>query len=64
MVTEPFDFDREDMASLQGELSPGVNVRFVSLPTLIAMKELANRPRDTDDIKHLKWIQEEHKRDE
>jgi len=52
------------MSALQGELSPGVSVRFVSLPTLIEMKELANRPRDIDDIKHLKWIQEEQKRDE
>ena len=63
-VTEPFDFDREHSAALRGELSAGVMVRFVSLPTLIAMKELANRPRDTDDIKHLKWIQQEHKPDE
>lgn len=63
-VTEPFDFQRESMDALQGELSPGVNVRFVSLPTLIAMKEAANRSRDIDDVQHLRWIQEEKKPDE
>jgi len=40
-----------------------VNVRFVSLPTLIAMKEAANRPRDIDDVQHLRWIQLEKKPD-
>ena len=62
-VTEPFDFQRESTDALQGELSPGVNVRFVSLPTLIAMKEAANRPRDIDDVQHLRWIQLEKKPD-
>jgi hypothetical protein len=28
------------------------------------MKELANRPRDIDDLQHLGWIQEEKKPDE
>jgi hypothetical protein len=63
-VTEPFDFQRESMDALQGELSAGVNVRFVSLPTLIVMKKAANRPRDIDDVQHLRWIQEEAKPDE
>lgn len=63
-VTEPFDFQRESIDALQGELSPGVTVRFVSLPTLIAMKEAANRPRDIDDVQHLRRIQEEKKPDE
>jgi hypothetical protein len=26
---------------------------------LIAMKEVAGRPRDVDDIQHLRWIMEE-----
>jgi hypothetical protein len=34
-------------------------VRFVSIPALIAMKEVAGRPRDVDDIQHLRWIMEE-----
>lgn len=29
-------------------------VRFVSIPTLIRMKELANRPQDHIDIEHLR----------
>ena len=63
-VDEPFDFEREYVVAMQGELAPGLNVRFVSLPTLIAMKEEANRPRDLDDIQHLRWILEEQKSDE
>jgi hypothetical protein len=35
---------------LQGELAPGLTVRFVSIFMLIAMKQLANRPQDLDDI--------------
>jgi predicted nucleotidyltransferase len=62
-VTVPFDFEREYAMAMQGELVPGVTVRFVSLPTLIAMKQEANRPRDLDDIQHLRWIMEEKKRD-
>jgi len=57
-VTEPFDFQRESTHALEGELSPGVIVRFVSLPTLIAMKEAAKRPRDIDDVQHLRWTKE------
>ena len=49
-VTEPFDFETESERALEGELSPGVIVRFVSLETLIAMKEAARRPRDLDDL--------------
>lgn len=62
-VTEPFDFRRESTHALSGELSPGVTARFVSLPTLIAMKEAARRPRDIDDLQHLQWILEEKKPD-
>jgi hypothetical protein len=63
-VTEPFDFEREIGQAMLGELAPGIRVRFVSLPTLIAMKEIASRPRDIDDVQHLRWIQEEKKPDE
>jgi hypothetical protein len=63
-VTEPFDFEREHANALQGELAPSVTARFVSLPTLIAMKEAAHRPRDVDDVQHLRWIREERKPDE
>lgn len=63
-VAEPFDFEPEYAAAMHGELAPGLSVRFVSLRTLIAMKEEANRPRDVDDIQHLRWILEERKSDE
>jgi hypothetical protein len=64
LVTEPFDFDSEYETAMQGELAPGLMVRFVSISTLIAMKQLANRPRDLDDIEHLRIIIEEKRRDE
>lgn len=63
-VTEPFDFERECANAMRGELAPGLSVQFVSLPTLIAMKEVANRPRDLDDLQHLRWILEDQKPDE
>lgn len=61
-VTEPFDFDSEYDRALVGELSPDLFVRFVSIPTLIAMKRIANRPRDLDDIEHLEIILNEERR--
>lgn len=57
-VYEPFDFSREHELAMQGELAPGVVARFVSIPTLIRMKQLAGRPRDLDDIEHLRMLQE------
>jgi hypothetical protein len=62
-VTEPFDFDSEYEAAPRQEIGPGLFVQFVSIPTLIAMKEVANRPIDADDIQHLRWIMEEKRRD-
>jgi hypothetical protein len=58
-VFEPFDFEQEDKEALQGEVAPGLVVRFVSITTLIAMKELAGRPNDHVDVQHLRWILEE-----
>jgi len=57
-VYEPFNFTSEHAASLCAELLPGIEVRFISIPTLIAMKKIAGRPRDLDDIQHLEWLQE------
>lgn len=63
-VSVPFDFDSEYEAAMQGEVAPGLTVRFVSIPTLIAMKQVAKRPRDLDDIEHLRMIMEEKRRNE
>jgi len=63
-VFEPFDFETEYSAAMQGELLSGLTARFVSIPALIRMKEAANRPRDVDDIQHLRWILEDQNRHE
>ncbi len=62
-ITEPFDFDAEYRIARQQQLALGLFIRFVSIPTLIAMKEVANRPRDVDDIQHLRWLVEEQRAD-
>jgi hypothetical protein len=46
------------------DTSAKVEADFVSIPALIAMKQLANRPRDLDDIEHLRLIMEEKRRNE
>jgi hypothetical protein len=54
-VSEPFPFNEEYDKALVKPL-PGVSgpgIRFVSVPTLIAMKKLADRPQDRIDIEHL-----------
>jgi hypothetical protein len=63
-VSEPFEFDDEYNHCMEGELLPGLTTRFVSIPTLIKMKEVANRARDIDDIQHLRWIIEEQKKND
>ena len=52
-VTEPFDFDAEYASALTSPLNERLTVRFVSLPTLIRMKEEADRPQDREDIEQL-----------
>lgn len=61
-VYEPFDFEEEYSSAFEGEIRPGLVTRFVSIPTLIRMKEEAGRPRDADDIQHLRWILEDEER--
>jgi len=53
-VTEPFDFDTEHDAALRKSLSGRLEVRVVSISTLIAMKEAAGRPEDKIDVEHLR----------
>jgi hypothetical protein len=53
-VTEPFAFDAEFAQALVKPLYPDLPVRFVSLQTLIRMKQLANREQDRIDIENLR----------
>jgi hypothetical protein len=55
-VSEPFSFDEEYSRALTKPLLTSMHVRFVSLPTLIAMKAAAGRPQDLIDIEHLKMM--------
>ena len=56
-VTEPFNFEEEYEGALCDEFAPGVEIRFVSLDTLIAMKRKVGRPKDLDDIENLSLAQ-------
>jgi hypothetical protein len=53
-VAEPFDFDAEYDAALRKPLFGRLEVRIVSLPTLIRMKEAVGRPEDKLDVEHLR----------
>lgn len=53
-VTEPFDFDSEFARALTKPLHGTVPVRFVSIATLIRMKEAAGRSQDKIDIEYLR----------
>jgi hypothetical protein len=54
-VTEPFDFSEEYARALVKPLGP-VAVRFVSIFSLIRMKEIAGRPQDRIDIEYLRKL--------
>lgn len=53
-VQEPFPFDQEHARALVKPLYGSIEVRFVSIPTLIHMKEAAGREQDRIDIEHLR----------
>ncbi len=55
-VTEPFNFNHEYENSNMVQLDQNLNVRIISIQTLIDMKNNVGRDRDKDDIKHLTWI--------
>lgn len=55
-VSEPFDFSAEYARAEIREVSPGVNVHVVCLPTLLAMKRAAGRPKDLADIDELSLL--------
>jgi hypothetical protein len=52
----PFDFERERDRAVYEDINDGVSVPFVSLQTLIQMKEEAGRPKDLDDLEALRWL--------
>lgn len=62
-VIEPFDFDVEyERAYSSTVKAPGVEptiARYVAIPALIQMKEEVARVQDLEDVRHLRWIQEE-----
>jgi hypothetical protein len=53
-VSEPFPFDAEYAHAVVKPLGGSLAVHFVSIPTLILMKELAGRAQDLIDIENLK----------
>jgi flagellar assembly factor FliW len=53
-VTEPFSFDEEYERALKKPLHGSLEVRFVTIATLIRMKEPARRTQDLIDIENLK----------
>jgi hypothetical protein len=53
-VREPFPFEEEYANALIKPLYGTIEVRFISIPTLIKMKEAAGREQDRIDIEHLR----------
>jgi hypothetical protein len=53
-VREPFPFDEEYANALIKPLYGSVEVRFVSIRTLIKMKESVGREQDRIDVEHLR----------
>ncbi len=56
-VSEPFAFDDVYARAPRREVEPGVEVAVVPLDELVAMKELANRPKDQIDVMYLRKIE-------
>jgi hypothetical protein len=54
---EPFPFDEEYDRAQVKPLYDRFEVRFVSIPTLIRMKESSDRPQDRVDIQYLRMRQ-------
>ena len=57
-VREPFPFAEEYTKALIKPLYGTIEVRFVSISTLITMKEAAGREQDRIDIEHLRMMLE------
>ena len=53
-VAEPFPFEEEYARSLVKPLHGSIDVRFVSITTLIDMKTAVGRQQDLIDVEHLR----------
>lgn len=62
-VSEPFPFDQEYARALNKPLYGKIEVRFVSIHTLIKMKETIGREQDLIDIEHLRIRLEDDEQD-
>lgn len=62
-VYEPFAFEEEERIALVPPRPPGLEVKFASVASLIAMKRVANREQDRIDIEKLTQIAELQHRD-
>ena len=51
LLEPPIDFDKAYANLMQQELAPGINATFCGVEDLIAMKSLADRARDQQDIR-------------
>lgn len=60
-VQEPFNFDEEFARALIKPLGT-ITIPFVSIPTLIRLKEIAGREQDRIDIEYLKMRLEDDAR--
>lgn len=58
-VTEPFPFEAEYERAIKRSLVGMDDVRFVSLRTLIEMKETAGRHKDLGDVEDLRLLLDE-----
>ena len=58
-VKEPFDFEPVFNNALQESLDDGLRFRVVDIDTLIRMKEAAGRPKDLDDVEHLRAMRDD-----
>jgi len=55
-IEPPFDFEQEYLNAVRCELAPDLFVPVVSVDRLIAMKRLAGRSRDLEDVANLERL--------
>jgi hypothetical protein len=57
-LSNPIDFDEAFMKKQTISIEEGITVDLISLDDLIVLKNISGRPRDLEDIKHLKRIKD------